>query len=134
MSTPTTTARRAREIALESIQTGGNVRELDAEHVQALAGSMKLRGLIVPVAVRPLDDHSKRFALVAGEHRVAAAREMAVDGGAGHAEEIRVCWTCARPRRRAAERGWPAPRSAWVAGRPCVRVNARRRARHACWR
>src|SRR4051794_13339275 len=36
------TARRAQEIALEQIDVGGNVRELDAEHVSALAGSMKL--------------------------------------------------------------------------------------------
>ncbi len=38
MSTPTTPARA--EIALEHIEAGGNVRELDAEHVTALAGSM----------------------------------------------------------------------------------------------
>ena len=69
-----TKARRAQEIALEQIDVGGNVRELDAEHVTALAGSMALRGLIVPVAVRPLD--GDRFALVAGEHRLAAAREL----------------------------------------------------------
>ena len=73
MSTPTTTARRAQEIALEQIEAGGNVRELDAEHVTALAGSMAIRGLIVPIAVRPLD--GERFALVAGEHRLAAAHE-----------------------------------------------------------
>ena len=73
MSTPTT-ARRAQEIALDRIEAGGNVRELDAEHVSALAGSMAVRGLIVPVAVRPLD--GDRFALVAGEHRLAAAREL----------------------------------------------------------
>ena len=73
MSTPTT-ARRAQEIALERIEVGGNVRELDAEHVTALAGSMAVRGLIVPIAVRPLD--GERFALVAGEHRLAAAREL----------------------------------------------------------
>ncbi len=53
MSTPTT-ARRAQEIALDRIEVGGNVRELDAEHVTALAGSMAVRGLIVPIAVRPL--------------------------------------------------------------------------------
>lgn len=68
------TARRAQDIMLERIEVGGNVRELDAEHVSALAGSMAVRGLIVPVAVRPLD--GERFALVAGEHRVAAAREL----------------------------------------------------------
>ena len=73
MSTPTM-ARRAQEIALDRIEVGGNVRELDAEHVSALAGSMAVRGLIVPVAVRPLD--GERFALVAGEHRLAAAREL----------------------------------------------------------
>jgi ParB family chromosome partitioning protein len=73
VSTPTT-ARRAQEIALEAIEVGGNVRELDAEHVAALAGSMAVRGLIVPVAVRPLD--GDRFALVAGEHRLAAACEL----------------------------------------------------------
>ena len=74
MSTPTTAVRRAQEIALDQIQTGGNVRVLDAEHVRALAGSMAVRGLIVPVAVHPLDED--RYALVAGEHRVAAAREL----------------------------------------------------------
>ena len=73
VSTPTM-ARRAQEIALDRIDVGGNVRELDAEHVAALAGSMAVRGLIVPVAVRPLE--GERFALVAGEHRLAAAREL----------------------------------------------------------
>jgi ParB/RepB/Spo0J family partition protein len=74
VSTPTTTARRAQEITLDRIEAGGNIRELDAEHVTALAGSMAVRGLIVPVAVRPLD--GERYALVAGEHRLAAAREL----------------------------------------------------------
>jgi ParB/RepB/Spo0J family partition protein len=73
VSTPTT-ARRAQEIALDRIEVGGNVRELDAEHVTALAGSMAVRGLIVPVAVRPRD--GDRYALVAGEHRLAAARQL----------------------------------------------------------
>jgi ParB/RepB/Spo0J family partition protein len=69
-----TTARRAQEIALAQIEVGGNVRELDAEHVSALAGSMAVRGLIVPVAVCPLD--GERYALVAGEHRLAAAHQL----------------------------------------------------------
>ena len=68
------TARRAQEIALELIELGGNVRALDPVHVAALAGSMAVRGLIVAVAVRPLD--GERFALVAGEHRLAAARQL----------------------------------------------------------
>jgi ParB/RepB/Spo0J family partition protein len=67
-------ARRKLEIALDRIDLGGNVRELDAEHVSALARSMAVRGLIVPVVVRSLD--GERFALVAGEHRLAAAREV----------------------------------------------------------
>ena len=48
------------------MEAGGNVRRLDAEHVSALAGSMAVRGLIVAIAVRPLD--GERFVLVAGEH------------------------------------------------------------------
>jgi ParB-like chromosome segregation protein Spo0J len=67
--------RRAQEIAIERIKVRGNVRELDAEHVAALAGSMALRGLIVPVAVQPLE--GERYALVAGNHRVAAAASSA---------------------------------------------------------
>jgi hypothetical protein len=43
----------AQEIALDQIEAGGNVRQLDAEHVSALAGSMALRGLSIPIAVRP---------------------------------------------------------------------------------
>ena len=73
MSTPIT-ARRAREIPLDRIQAGGNVRELDAEHIAALAASMAVRGLIVPINVHPLD--GDRYRLDAGEHRLAAAREL----------------------------------------------------------
>jgi len=73
MSTATPT-RRAQEIALEAIETGSNVRDLDAEHVAALARSMPLRGLIVPINVHALD--GARYALDAGEHRLAAAREL----------------------------------------------------------
>jgi ParB/RepB/Spo0J family partition protein len=69
-----TAARRAQEIALNQIEVGGNVRELDPEHASALAGSMRVRGLIVPIAVRALE--GERFALVAGHHRLAAAREL----------------------------------------------------------
>jgi ParB/RepB/Spo0J family partition protein len=73
VSTPTI-VRRAHEIALDRIEVDGNVRDLDQEHISALAGSMAVRGLIVPVAVRPLK--GKRFALVAGEHHLAAARKL----------------------------------------------------------
>lgn len=57
------------EIPLDRIETGGNVRELDAEHIAALAASMRVRGLIVPVNVHSLD--GDRFTSDAGEHCLA---------------------------------------------------------------
>jgi ParB/RepB/Spo0J family partition protein len=52
------------------------VRELDPEHVKALAGSIQLQGMLVPVVVRNYDEG---FELVAGFHRVAAARSLELD-------------------------------------------------------
>ena len=46
---------------------------LDEAHVEALAGSIALQGMLVPVAVRALGDS---FELVAGFHRIAAARAL----------------------------------------------------------
>jgi ParB/RepB/Spo0J family partition protein len=63
----------ARSVALESIDVPENVRELDPAHVEALAGSIALQGLLVPLVVRPAGD---RFELVAGFHRAAAARRL----------------------------------------------------------
>ena len=63
----------ARSVALDCIDVPDNVRELDAAHVQALAGSIKLQGLLVPLVVRPAGE---RFELVAGFHRAAAARSL----------------------------------------------------------
>jgi ParB/RepB/Spo0J family partition protein len=60
-------------VALEEIDVGDNARELDGEHVEALASSIALRGLIVPLVVRP---QGERFVLVAGHHRYAAARKL----------------------------------------------------------
>jgi ParB/RepB/Spo0J family partition protein len=74
VSTPTTTTRRVEEIPVEQIQAGGNVRELDLEHVSRLAASMKVRGLLTPIDVVAVD--GERFALVAGAHRLAAASEL----------------------------------------------------------
>jgi ParB family chromosome partitioning protein len=62
-----------RSVPLEQIEVPTNVRELDGEHVQSLAGSIRLQGMLVPVVVRPAGD---RFELVAGFHRVAAARAL----------------------------------------------------------
>jgi ParB/RepB/Spo0J family partition protein len=71
----TTTPKRDTQhrVALDQIRVPDNVRDLDPEHVQALAGSIALQGVLVPIVVRPDGD---RFELVAGFHRVAAAREL----------------------------------------------------------
>ena len=74
MSTPTMTTRRVEEIPVDRIQAGGNVRDLDGEHVSRLAASMKVRGLLTPIDVVAVD--GERFALVAGAHRLAAAGEL----------------------------------------------------------
>jgi ParB family transcriptional regulator, chromosome partitioning protein len=50
-----------------------NVRVLDEAHVEALAGSIKLQGMLVPLVVR---EGADGFELVAGFHRIAAARSL----------------------------------------------------------
>ena len=69
----TTTQETGRRIALGEIRVPGNVRGLDPEHVKALAGSIKLQGMLVPVVVR---DDGDGFELVAGLHRIAAAKTL----------------------------------------------------------
>jgi ParB family chromosome partitioning protein len=70
----TTTVHDAgRRIALDDVRVPENVRALDEAHVQALAGSLKLQGMLVPVVVR---DDGDGFELVAGFHRIAAARSL----------------------------------------------------------
>lgn len=56
-------------VPIDLIHLGDNVRGLDQAHVDALAASIKLRGLIVPLTVRPDGDC---FTLIAGHHRHAA--------------------------------------------------------------
>jgi ParB/RepB/Spo0J family partition protein len=79
MATTTATA-TDRTAQLEEIHVADNVRALDPEHVQALAGSIRLQGVLVPVVVRPPDGEIAlggwKFELVAGFHRVAAAAEL----------------------------------------------------------
>jgi ParB family chromosome partitioning protein len=58
---------------LDSIRVPENVRELDPNHVEVLARSIALQGVLVPVVVRPSDGG---FELVAGFHRVAAALQL----------------------------------------------------------
>ena len=57
-----------------SDRRSGNIRSLDPAHVETLAASIGLRGLIVPLVVRPDGD---RFTLIAGHHRYAACRASA---------------------------------------------------------
>ena len=70
----TIAAEVGRQVALDRIRVPENVRALDPEHVKALAGSIELQGMLVPVVVR--DDGENGFELVAGFHRVAAARSL----------------------------------------------------------
>jgi ParB/RepB/Spo0J family partition protein len=69
-------AEGATSLALDRIALPDNVRELDCGHVAALADSIKLRGLIVPLVVRPADGDPERFVLVAGFHCHAALRTL----------------------------------------------------------
>src|SRR3954447_16988280 len=62
-------------IALDRIRVPDNVRSLDEAHVQALAGSIALQGVLVPLVVRP-DRDGESFELVAGFHRIAAAHSL----------------------------------------------------------
>jgi ParB family chromosome partitioning protein len=62
-----------RRVALDRIRVPDNVRALDERHVQALAGSISLQGMLVPVVVR---DDGDGFELVAGFHRIAAAHSL----------------------------------------------------------
>jgi ParB-like nuclease domain len=69
----TTIQQAGRQVALDRIRVPENVRALDEAHVEALAGSIKLQGMLVPLVVREGTDG---FELVAGFHRIAAARSL----------------------------------------------------------
>jgi ParB/RepB/Spo0J family partition protein len=73
----TTIPETARTLALDQIHVPANVRALDPDHVQALAGSIALQGLLVPLVVR---HHGESFELVAGFHRFAAATSLGLPG------------------------------------------------------
>lgn len=70
ISTPVTGELR---LALDEILVRENVRELDVAHVDNLAQSIALRGLLVPLIVRPTE---AGYELVAGYHRLAACRKL----------------------------------------------------------
>jgi ParB/RepB/Spo0J family partition protein len=69
----TTAVATPTRLPLDCITVGQNARELDQHHVDALASSIELRGLIVPLVVRA---DGERFVLVAGHHRHAACRKL----------------------------------------------------------
>jgi ParB/RepB/Spo0J family partition protein len=69
----TTIQQAGRHVPLERIRVPENVRALDEAHVEALAGSIKLQGMLVPLVVR---EGADGFELVAGFHRIAAARSL----------------------------------------------------------
>jgi ParB family chromosome partitioning protein len=71
-----TIAVESQHVPLDLIDVTENVRELDQAHVDALAGSIALRGLINPLTVRP---DGERFKLIAGNHRYAAYRKLGLD-------------------------------------------------------
>ena len=73
MATPTAGITTPHTVALDLIDVPENIRQLDPEHVRALAGSIALQGVLVPVVVRPSRD---RYELVAGFHRFAACQEL----------------------------------------------------------
>jgi len=53
MATTTHSPHRGVRLALDDILVGDNVRDLDWEHVENLMQSIALRGLLVPLIVRP---------------------------------------------------------------------------------
>ena len=69
----TTIGDQRQYMALERIRVPENVRPLDLEHVDWLAGSIELLGILVPVVVR---SDGEDFELVAGFHRIAAAHKL----------------------------------------------------------
>jgi ParB/RepB/Spo0J family partition protein len=73
MAATTITSSPVLSVPVERISAPGNVRELDPAHVDALAGSITLQGLLVPVLVRETIDG---YELVAGFHRLAAVRQL----------------------------------------------------------
>lgn len=76
MAISTTPASGELRLALDDILVGDNVRDLDAAHVDNLAQSIALRGLLVPLIVRPT---TAGYELVAGYHRYQACRKLGLD-------------------------------------------------------
>jgi ParB/RepB/Spo0J family partition protein len=84
MATTTPTNAGALVVALDQIHVPGNVRALDQAHVDALAASIALQGLLVPVIVAAATDklaaEGWRYQLIAGFHRCAAVAKLGHGG------------------------------------------------------
>jgi len=104
---------------LDQITLGENVRKLNPEHVASLASSIKERGLLVPLIVKPLGDD--RYGLLAGYHRHAACKQAGVAKipvvirDTGDAADIRSPF-----RLRRCTRHWTRTRSTGSRRRPTV--------------
>lgn len=68
------TAVRRFMLPLDAIDVSARLRPVDPDYVQALAASMSEGGQINPIRVRPTADGGNRVQLVAGAHRLEAAR------------------------------------------------------------
>jgi ParB/RepB/Spo0J family partition protein len=73
MATTTTPNTGELRLALGDILVGDNVRDIDEAHVDSLAQSIALRGLLVPLIVRSTE---AGYELVAGYHRYYACRKL----------------------------------------------------------
>ena len=66
-------------IDISQIRVGQRLRQVSVEHVTVLAASMKEVGLLQPVVVTNDDFIPDRFELVAGFHRMMAAKQLGWD-------------------------------------------------------
>lgn len=67
----------SRLVRLDLIDVGERLRVVDHDYALMLAGSMEQMGQLTPIEVRPMA--SGRLALVAGAHRLAAAKQLGWD-------------------------------------------------------
>ena len=91
----TTTQQTGRLVALDRIRVPENVRALDEAHVEALAGSIKLQGMLVPLVVR-----ERRRRLRAGRRLSPHRRRALARPGRGAGRRARRRHRGRRPRGR----------------------------------
>jgi ParB family transcriptional regulator, chromosome partitioning protein len=74
---PPDTRKATRAIPIEQIRPGRYQprRHFDAEALSALAASIREKGILQPLLVRPLPDHANAYELIAGERRWRAAQQ-----------------------------------------------------------